>query len=497
MHLSPRQLRRSLVLGLCLALPACVPAEDCEGDDCTCAEFSKDGVCCDGFLELSAEGECVARAWPPTQLHTFGEAGAYAIEAAVDGEGHALVSWQRRHPDPALARSMLAEQTDAGWTQHALGDPALGFGARAPLAARGREAWVAWTQFRTSNDGTDRSAVFLRRRNADGAWTSSVAGESLSFPPRAYEPRPLLPSTGEGLVVWNQWQEDGGYGVALGRQAPGEDTLFPPNAASDVLSPPVFFSNAPQIAVGPNGDAIITWYQALGDGLRLFVSERDRTGGTFSRPSEGDWISPAGPPLASHEVRSPVVAIGRFGEALVFWSQEHPSGATGLYAASRDSFGEWITPANIDQTFGPLRYDAACIEVAISTTAEAHVAWFDGRPGETVVYGAHRSNDGAWDEPATAVLSSEGAVAQDPRLAVGPDGEAAVVWTENAGDRWRVMARRRGPRSADWGAPTQLSNESEGDALGPTVAIGSGGPLVAAWAQGPIGAQTVRVAVLP
>ena len=497
MHLSPRQLRRPLLLCLSLALAACVPAEECEGTDCTCTEFSDDGVCCDGFLELGDDGECVARAWPPTQRSAFGEAGAYAIEAAVDGEGYALVSWQRRHPNPVLARSVLAEQTDAGWTEHTLGEPAFGFGSRAPIAARGREAWVAWTQFRTSNNGTDESAVFVRRRDAAGEWTTSVAGERLSFPSRAYEPRPLLPSTGEGLIVWNQWREGGGYGVALGRQAPGEDTLFPPNSASDVLSPPAFFSNAPQIAVGPNGDAIVTWYQALGDGLRLFVSERDRADGAFSRPREDDWISPPGPPLASHEVRNPVVAIGRFGEALVLWSQEHPSGATGLYVASRDGLGQWLTPANIDETFGPLRHDAACIDVAISTTAEAHATWFDGRPSQTVVYGAHRNSDGTWDDPPTSALSSEGAVAQDPRLAVGPDGEAAVVWAENAGEGWQVMARRRGPRGMQWGAPTRLSDPDEGDALAPAVAIGSDGTLAAAWTQGPIGAQTVRVAVLP
>ncbi len=271
----------------------------------------------------------------------------------------------------------------------------------------------------------------------------------------------------------------------------------------------MFFSNAPQIAVGNNGDAVITWYQATpppgstdpnapSDGLRLFVSERFRTDGEFSRPAIEDWISPDGPPLASHPVRNPVVAVGDFGEALVFWSQEHPSGATGLFSASRDGLGEWTTPQDIDDTFGPLREDAACIEVVFASTGEAHVTWFDGPPGATTVYTARRSPDGRWDDPPTTPISTDARPAQDPRIAVGPDGEAVVVWSERGDDnRWRVMGRRRGPEALAWGDAVELSDPSEGDALGPAVAIGPDGTLAAAWGVGPIGAQTVSVAVLP
>ena len=475
-------------------------------------ELAADGVCCLGFLAVGEDGRCVARPWPPTERFALGSPGADAVEVGVDGLGRALVSWQRRHPDPTKARSMLAEQTADGWSTHALGDPALGLGTRATLATRGLEAWVTWSQHRVE-DGEDRSDVFLLRRDTRGDWTTSDDGARISFGTKAYEPRPLLPSTGEGLVVWNQWREDGGYGVALGRQAPGDPALDLPASADDLLSPPLFFSNAPQIAVGRNGDAMITWYQATpapgvtdptapSDGLRLFVSERFRTDGTFSRPAIEDWISPDGPPIASHEVRNPVVAVGEFGEALVFWSQEHPTGKTGLYMASRESLPDpeeredWTFPTTIDNTFGPLREDAACIEVVIASTREAHVTWFDGPPGATTVYAAHRDAAGDWD--VQVPLSTPGRPAQDPRLAVGPDGEAAVVWTERGSDdRWRVMGRRRGPRGTVWGEAVELSAPTEGDAVGPAIAIGPDGTLVAAWTVGPLSAQTVSGTMLP
>ena len=505
--------RHLFPLLLALALLGCGPPGDCVGEGCGCLELADDGTCCVGFLALGEQGRCEARPWPLTERFALGDPGgdAVAVEVGVDGLGRALVTWQRRDPDATRARSMLAEQTADGWDTHALGDPARGFGARATLAARGLEAWVAWSQHGTL-EGEDVSTVHLLRRDSRGRWMTDDEGEQLSFAPKAYEPRPLLPSTGEGLVVWNQWRAGGGYGVALGRTAPGETTLVLPESSTDVLSPSFFFSNAPKIAAGNNGDAVITWYQATpppgvsdptapSDGLRLFISERFRVDGAFSRPTIEDWISPDGPPIASHAVRNPVVAVGDLGEALVFWSQEHPSGKTGLYMASRSSLPNadgtsWTTPADIDDTFGPLREDAACVEVAIAPTREAYVTWFDGAPGATTVYAAHRDVAERWGEP--LALSTPGRAAEDPRLAVGPDGEAAVVWSERGDDqRWHVMARRRGPLGTTWGDAVELSAAAEGDAIGPAITIGPDGTLVAAWTVGPLGTQTVSVAVLP
>ena len=491
-----------------MCLTSCVATDSDTNDECAAAQRVESGQCCTGFLRPSADETCIARAWPPRERHALAETGADNVEISVDGLGRALVTWQLRHPDPTKSLSALAEQTEDGWAMHTLGAPSNGLGARATVSTHGLEAWVSWTQHRTDESGNDESTVHLLRRDETGRWLGPDVGEKISALPKAYEPRPVLAASGEGLVVWNQWRREGGYGVAVARRGPG-GPLTLPHAANDVLSPQVFFSNAPQLVVADNGDAIITWYQAtpppgstspdpVSDGLRLFVSERTGSNGRFSKPAIEDWLSPDGPPLASHEVRNPVVAIGDFGQALVFWSQEHTSGAVGLYVASRTGKREWITPADIDDTFGPVREFATCIDVAIAATREAHVAWFDGPAGATRVYAAHRDAASEWDVPRTQPVSTPGRPAQDPRLAVGPDGEAALVWTEQGTDgRWRVMGRRRGPNAASWSLPVELSLPEEGDAIGPTVDIGPDGTLVAAWTAGPLGAQTVSVSILP
>src|SRR5207248_279078 len=137
-------------------------------------------------------------------------------------------------------------------------------------------AMVAWMQY-----VGDASAVYVSERNPRGAWTDPRgASDAFSFPPRAYEPRLAIGRDGETLLVWNQWRGER-YGVALAtREVPGANWTRP-SSANDVLSPPVFFSNGPQIALGPRGDAVATWYQSLGGPLRVLVSERRGRHGSF------------------------------------------------------------------------------------------------------------------------------------------------------------------------------------------------------------------------
>ncbi|MBV1862464.1 MAG: hypothetical protein KUG77_28845, partial [Nannocystaceae bacterium] len=79
-----------------------------------------------------------------------------------------------------------------------------------------------------------------------------------------------------------------------------------------------------------------------------------------------------------------------------------------------------------------------------------------------------------------------------------PDGEAALVWTEQGEDgRWRVKGRRRGSGASAWSDAVELSLPAQGDAVGPTIEIGPDGTLVAAWTAGPLGAQTVSLSILP
>jgi hypothetical protein len=311
----------------------------------------------------------------------------------------------------------------------------------------------------------------------------------------------MFAPSGETLVIWNQWTGSG-YGVAVARRPRTmlEGPLTRPAGATDVLSPPVNFSNAPQPAVGTNGDAIVTWYQspnpAPGDATELvvFVSERTGEDGQFSRPTRNAFISAPGAPVDSHPIRNPLGTVAERGEVFIAWTQDNGKGQTPVFVARRSGRGVWTVPEGLDDAFCVAQGRALSAQPAFGKDGELFVVWYQDRGDGFAVYGAHRKGDGEWDVPGDdpVLLSSPGAEAVDPRLTTGPDGQAGVIWQERLGERWRVVTRRRNPFAEQWSAPTVLSTE-DADATAPTLAIGPTGMAIAAWLEGPPLEGRVRV----
>jgi hypothetical protein len=331
-----------------------------------------------------------------------------------------------------------------------------------------------------------------------GVWDHPAPGEALSLPPSGHEPMPLIAGWGEALIVWNQAMSTG-YGVALSRRPPEEPAFVGPADAQDVLSPKINNSNSPQIAVGANGDAIVAWYQAPtvepGD-LMVFVSERFRVDGEFSRPDRDAFISPRGSNADAHPLRNPVPAVGARGHAAVVWAQENGRGATPIYLATRDGRGTWTLPRTLGDAFSPATNSATCAQVHFGRDAELFVIWYQDLGAGDQVWTAHRTAAGEWDVPGMdpAVVSSPGFTANDPWMAVGP--EAVIVWSETDGTHWRIASRRRNPGADRWSELDVLSPDHGLDAMSPVVAIGTTGRVVAAWLQGPFGREQIRFATM-
>ena len=69
-----------------------------------------------------------------------------------------------------------------------------------------------------------------------------------------------------------------------------------------------------------------------------------------------------------------------------------------------------------------------------------------------------------------------------PQVAVDPNGNAIVVWSQPDGTRNNIWANRFTP-SAGWGAAEQIETDNAGDAFGPHVAVDPDGNAVAVWFQ--------------
>lgn len=481
-------MRRARPLPVLTSLPLALVALGCGLDPldslapCDDARRLTSGECCPVWTRAEDGRTCAARTFTlPTEASGVGNPGSNTIELAVDARGRGIAAWASA--DGLLLQTSVAEEQGSGaWTARRP-DAALPGGAEMldVAAEPDGSALVVWRQYNNLGGG-----IFQSRRDPSGVWSDPPDLDSrLSFPDTAYEPRIAVHPSGEILLVWNQWRGDG-YGVALARRAPGSLQWELPASATDALSPPVFFSNSPQIAVGARGDALITWYQSSGMELMVRASERLGSSGEFSRPSADDIISPPGAPVDSHPISNPSPAVGPSGEAVIVWTQENGKGAIPVYIATRDGDGAWTKPKDLDDSFSRPYGTASCARPAFDAKGELYVTWYQDEGSGHRAYAARRAASGEWIDSGRSpiLLSTTGWQGYTPVLAIGADTAVLAVWAESLNGAWRVSARRTG-KDLGWGPVEVLSPEAPGVITGLDAA--AGGPtsrMVVGWTFG-------------
>ena len=454
-------------------------------------------VACGAWFVAEPGGVCRARAWTyPAPGQTLGGPGARRVAASIDGRGRFVLAWDQPGVMPASDPIVVAEEAEDGAVTLHMPSVALpGFAAQPTIVAgEAGDAVVAWWQSGNGSFGH----VYRSERAVDGTWMDPASeSDRVSFGEKANEPHLAASHSGEFLHVWNQWYDGAHYGIAIARRPSPGQPWQGPSSESDVVSPPSFFSNAPQVVVNDRGDALTSWYQSPGTDLMTFASERWGTNGTFSRPGVEDFLSAEGAPVDSDDVANPKPAIAEDGRAVVVWTQETGKGGLVVYLASRDASGVWTRPADLDDSLSRPEGKCRDVHAAFDSRGFLYVIWSEDVGAGELVKLALRSPDGTWVHPGNQplVISTEGATqAITPAIAVGRDGGVIVAWSEQVGETFRVAARRGS--AAGFGLIEVLS-PAGGHAFTPSVAVGgSGDRAVVGWIQGEPSVGRVAFATL-
>ncbi|MGN6216571.1 MAG: glycosyl hydrolase [Solirubrobacterales bacterium] len=267
---------------------------------------------------------------------------------------------------------------------------------------------------------------------------------------------------GTSTVVWS------------GRQAGGEFRVFARRIAPDGTPGPIQQLSAsgedaltPQVAVAPDGTAVVAWTRSDGSNF-LVQARRIAPDGTPEESTKN--LSTTG-----HDSFEPQVAVAPDGTATVVWKRF--DGFHYLIQERRIA-GDGTREAS-SHTLSESKQDAVEPQVGVAADGTATVAWsrYDG--AESVVQTRQIAPDGE-PEATTETLSASGESAIQPRLTTAPDGTATVVWNRFDGSNWIVQAQRLSPAGLPEGAPEDLSAAGR-SAAEPQLALDSAGAATVVW----------------
>ncbi|HEU5106532.1 MAG TPA: glycosyl hydrolase [Solirubrobacterales bacterium] len=224
---------------------------------------------------------------------------------------------------------------------------------------------------------------------------------------------------------------------------------------------------APQIAVAPNGTAVVAWVRW--DGANFRVQERrlaaDGTPEEATRTLSG----------SGQDAAAPRLDVAPDGEATVVWQRWDGF----HYLVQVRQVAPDGTSEAAAQRLSEAGRDAVEPRVAVADDGTATVVWsrFDGE--DSIVQTRRVEPDGTLEE-ASEGISLAGESAIQPRVGVGPDGTATVVWNRFDGANWVIQARRMNPAGVPAGAAVNLSASGR-SAAEPQLALDPDGAVTVVW----------------
>ncbi len=199
----------------------------------------------------------------------------------------------------------------------------------------------------------------------------------------------------------------------------------------------------------------------LGDAVRVFESANN--GAT--------WAALPRVPDATAAMSRASLAVDLTDRVHLVWTELVGTDLQVFHAVWR---GAWSPRTQVSFTPGYSGFPSG----AVDPGDRLHVAWY-GFDGSTYqVYYRVRAPNGTWGP--TETVSTGLRDANNPALAIGPQGEPHVAWFLFTGSRWFVVYTVR--NETRWAPVVTLSGDGN-RALDPSLAVTAQGDVVAAWAE--------------
>jgi hypothetical protein len=416
------------------------------------------GVCSAGFLCI-CPGASAAPTWlSPANLSETGH-NSSGPQVAVDPDGEAIAVWEFYNGSHEIAQASVRPASGGSWqTPVNLSEASHDASALQVAIDPQGEAIAVWDFYNGSHEIVQASV----RPASGGSWQTPVNLSEASH--EGYAPQIVISPAGEAIAVWEFYNGSHAITQASVRPASGGSWQTPVN-----LSDASHEAYEPQLAINAHGEAIAVWQFNNGSNQAVQASARPSAGGS--------WQTPVTLSEAGHNAQQAHVGVNGEGEAIVTWDLFSGSNEV-VQASARSAPGSaWQTPTTLAEGNFNLFFNEQ--RVAIDSQGDAIAVW-------SLLTGAHEVVDasvrpgsgGSWQTPVTLAGATHDA--QEPRVAVDPQGEAIATWSFYNGSYTAVQASVLTGPGGSWSTPQNLS-EAGPSAFQSEVAINSQGNAIAVW----------------
>jgi hypothetical protein len=295
------------------------------------------------------------------------------------------------------------------------------------------DAVAIWQDTRRSADGA-RIIGLVRAsvKPAGGVWSAPAAVSVSGATGQVTQLEASVQSDGSAVVAWI------GGGTATVADISPSGTASTPLRFGDDAAPIAFAANA-------RGDAVIAWTYNTGD--ELATGFRVRNGAT------GTWSATDAFGARSRNTGTPAVAIGPAGDAAISWIQRG-GGTTVTMAAVRRSTGAFGTPTAVSAAGTVPSAPTVTVDSTGATTLlwASHDA--AGSTTDHLLTSTLPAGGATWSSP--ALLDRSDFAVSSPLVAVDGAGSVTAAWSQADGGQPRVQVATR-PAGGAWTAPQAVS----------------------------------------
>lgn len=339
--------------------------------------------------------------WSSPQTISVSGEDAINVELAVDRNGHAVAVWERFDGFNTIIQAATLTFGEVWSTPVNLSAAEQDASqARVAMDANGN-AIAVWTRSNGFNDIIQGSTLsFL------GSWTPPVNISEVGR--SALDPNVAMAPNGDAVVVWSGFF--GSSALIYASKHP-----FGGNWSSPVsLTLPGENALGADIAMDFNGNAVVTWRRS--DELNFVIQ-------AATLPAGGYWSSSVTLSEPGENVCVPNVAVSPNGNAVVVWSRFNEFNR--IVQSSSLLFGasHWSLPLNVSFS----DQDANCPQVAMDGNSNAFAIWPSDTGNNFMIQTSKLPLGGVWTIPIN--ISGLDFDSDSPDIAITPSGYAVANWT--------------------------------------------------------------------